>query len=464
MSEQRTSRSEITNEFFDQSVNGGSFGIDSSEQNNKSHEEPANKQNLNLNAGHLKIQNVESTLSCIKSSPRSRSKQEISGQNSAMLETACRKRSYKEFILPSIDQECSPFKEKMNQIASDLKQSLQNRRNHLENGIDGGKYPLLDIQSCQLRNFVPATTKSLATNLDSYKVPSGVWQDFTLLILHIFIEKCMTQHQFSEVCSLSKQMVICLLEHLLKSPEIKIRLTSFEHFNKINNIPPKKRTEEILKMIYKLFIKKQLKAFVSQHFVGKRQRIKSEYRHEYAQADEDFKKYFFLNFFQEDFQKFDQDLVMDLVAEKLKLKGNEISRLSRDNNWQTIEKFRLLRTISKSLRFIFLSNKIRQVKFFNYISTEDEHGMLDNARKIGKSKILKKISQWRDHLLPKQENSQQFLKGFKKSIQKKGFKFAWRLSDYRYFACQVKKESCKTRELQDEFETVRGGHYSYQTG
>lgn len=372
-----------------------------------------------------------------------------------------KKRNFKAFRSMSIEKK------------SDRKPNVRTRKNKkngksLQNLAINKKPVFLESENEGIYVAEPESDFELGTNLEDfgvnwsgYKIPLSLWGDISSLVQHIFVEKKMTQDQFMKLAPCSKIFVTELLKVQLKQPGHLFPLRNFLDLEKIYDLDSKKRSEETFKMLYKLYLKREYSVFMRNYFLENRSDIKPKFESEWISVGKDKKKYFFLHFFSEDFAKFGKDFLMDISAEKIKVKKRNLGGLKKENNWESVENFCMLKTISKAFRYVFLSNPRRRSDFQNFLESESKNGMIGISRAQNEKKIIKQIEKWKIEFSDETLDVAQLLEKFKLSIGDKGFKFPWRLSDLRRFASALKKEKPEDPKLAEEYEIARKGHYSF---
>lgn len=297
-------------------------------------------------------------------------------------------------------------------------------------------------------------------NLNLKQAPHSVWNSFSDLIRHIFIERCITPKFFSGLHILGLRLCLALLERFFVKK--KLQLSKFQDLEKFIQMPLKKRSEEIFKLAYKQYFKIEHASFMKERFLPSRRQIKEEFESDFSLYNNDKKKYFLEHYFKEDFKKFNKNFVMDIVTQKVKSKSSSNKSLSDSNNWETEKKLKMPCSISKSFRFLFLNCQLRTKKLQKFLKSKLKNGFLKIMQDEAEKKLKIKIEYWKELLKDDIENNSRTVKKFRDDINKKGFKFIWRFSDYENVHKFIDKEISNKTIIQKEFLEVKKSHYSFK--
>lgn len=222
----------------------------------------------------------------------------------------------------------------------------------------------------------------------------------------------------------------------------------------------KRSSEELIKKIYRPFLRNEFEQFKGKHIQFKNM-LKD--RDCAPQLFSDKTLAFFVELFVgiENLGQLDFDVKMDILTEKTKSLVYSNRVLKKSQNWQTVKKAKFPSKISKSLRFLVASQESTRLRFINYLekhakfefSTQLKHKIDSDI--INKLKSLEKM-----YLVDCQGNFETFQSKVDKKLMDRSFKLQWPFWEVQDAVGFCRKD-LDNKKLELEYKRIQQKHYSY---
>ena len=194
-------------------------------------------------------------------------------------------------------------------------------------------------------------------------------------------------------------------------------MSEFYQRNKRMNRKFKKRNEEKLKFVYKLFIKE-----VEKEFRGLSEKEQCKYESIY--------KYLFKELICKN-QKFEK--IVNEVCFEININNKEIRQRKKI---QKFGKFYKMKKISASFRYLVSLDENSKLKFLNFLNTNSLNSYLSIVKRLNEDKIIKIVKNWTKTFSNLEENFDKLYLYFNSKFNSIKFKSPWFLKfveDAKFF-------------------------------
>lgn len=262
---------------------------------------------------------------------------------------------------------------------------------------------------------------------------------------------------FERLSRVEHKILFFLLKKLFPIKMSKNEAT-FALLETLKNLTSKKRNEEKIKQIWKRFLRK-----IYDEYKKKTEKLNCENTRKNKSCDKwrEFYEHMFQDLVQNESQKYNFDLVMDICTEKtVRLINQKRPReLSRENNWSSLGRISAMKKIPASFRYLVSQSRVYSEKFRRFLCLENKEGILELMREIIKTKLQNLFCQWEAKF--KSLGQEDFLKYVEMQIKNKKFKLPWLLSNVKD-SIEYCVRDIDNAKLTKKFEIIRQNHYTFK--
>ena len=253
------------------------------------------------------------------------------------------------------------------------------------------------------------------------------FQNLNYFLINYFLLNPISQSSVDKLSKLDLEITFILLCRQNKNITLKFSEFNVGTFKKYQKVVTKKRNEEKIKQIWKRFLKKEFQEFCLNELYTEKEIRDNQISN--LRSKDDWKR-FFVFFFKDLIEKkYPLDYILDICAEKIIKQKNAKQHVPQ--NWKTIKKFRMMRKISASFRYLISSDSKLRKKFLSFLLDDKKGNILWVMKTITVNKINRIIRQWTELYNKVGEDDVTFLQEWKKICQNPKFKMPWMLSDIK---------------------------------